>query len=255
MFCTRPCILTRRKTVISKEIEKLQKELDNIDMNIQMSVDDYDSYDDFLGKMEINSYGHVSFNGYKSDILKSGIQKYTRRGNFNKGLYCLIELDLFKRMGNRCKGIRTNMINRLMIILFEDVGIEIGIDNLLKIHQYLTLWKESIGENHHEDFYDDRFYLINIYRLFFKKRGNRVNDWIRHVYKHGANDDDILERYDEFYDGLYDVKKGYGRRFYVKNDSDEIKNAIDGFCYFMDLKEDKMFYYMFKIIDSIYESG
>jgi hypothetical protein len=36
-----------------------------------------------------------SFFGYNPAVLKSGIQKYGRRDEVDKGLWCLIELDLF----------------------------------------------------------------------------------------------------------------------------------------------------------------
>ena len=36
-----------------------------------------------------------SFHGYPLSVLKSGIQKYARRGETEKGLWCLVEWDLF----------------------------------------------------------------------------------------------------------------------------------------------------------------
>ena len=36
-----------------------------------------------------------SFFGYHTSVLKSGVQKYARRGELEKGLWCLIEMDLF----------------------------------------------------------------------------------------------------------------------------------------------------------------
>ena len=42
----------------------------------------------------------VSWNGYRADVLKSGIQKYIRRGVTEKALYCAGELDLFKEAGD-----------------------------------------------------------------------------------------------------------------------------------------------------------
>ena len=36
-----------------------------------------------------------SFFGYDPSVLKSGIQKYARRAEVEKGLWCLVEMDLF----------------------------------------------------------------------------------------------------------------------------------------------------------------
>ncbi len=63
----------------------------------------------------------ISWNGYRSDILKSGLQKYIRRGIIHKALYCAGELDLFKEAPTRGETIRTNFLHRLMIIFLEDV--------------------------------------------------------------------------------------------------------------------------------------
>lgn len=54
--------------------------------------------------------------------MKSGVQKYIRRGEYKKALWCANELDLFAYIedGER---IRTNLIHRLMVIYVEDVGI------------------------------------------------------------------------------------------------------------------------------------
>ncbi len=63
-----------------------------------------------------------SLNGHPLDVLKSGLQKYVRRGEEGKALYCVRELDSFADVegGER---IRTNTIHRLMIIYMEDVGL------------------------------------------------------------------------------------------------------------------------------------
>lgn len=62
----------------------------------------------------------VSENGYKLDVLKSGLQKYIRRNIYNKAIYCAFELDSF---AIECERVRTNFIHRLMIIFMEDISI------------------------------------------------------------------------------------------------------------------------------------
>ena len=41
-------------------------------------------------------FSSISYYGYKLDILKSGLQKYLRRRELDKMLWCLGEIYLFK---------------------------------------------------------------------------------------------------------------------------------------------------------------
>lgn len=65
----------------------------------------------------------ITWNGYPTDVMKSGLQKYIRRSVMEKALYCAAELDLFKEAENtkEAEGIRTNFLHRLIIIFMEDV--------------------------------------------------------------------------------------------------------------------------------------
>ena len=63
-----------------------------------------------------------TINGFGIDVMKSGLQKYIRRRECDKALYCAGELDLFKHVEGGEK-IRANMIHRLMIIFMEDIGL------------------------------------------------------------------------------------------------------------------------------------
>lgn len=83
--------------------------------------------------------------GYNPSVLKSGIQKYARRAEVQKGLWCLIEMDLFSLLEwdgaaldaylqkyprvtradvkDRSQKIRSNMVNRLVVMMSEEVSI------------------------------------------------------------------------------------------------------------------------------------
>ena len=65
----------------------------------------------------------ITWNGYPADVMKSGLQKYIRRGMIEKALYCAGELDLFKEApdAGQGEGVRTNFLHRLMVIFMEDV--------------------------------------------------------------------------------------------------------------------------------------
>jgi len=86
-----------------------------------------------------------SFFGYDPSILKSGIQKYGRRADVEKGLWCLVEMDLFSLLEwdgvtldaylrkypketrantqTQATRMRTNLVNRLVVMMTEEVNI------------------------------------------------------------------------------------------------------------------------------------
>ncbi len=75
-------------------------------------------------QMNTKYRNQVSVNGYDFRILKSGVQKYIRRGMTEKALYCAGEMDLFAyaKEANKGEGLRSNFLHRLMIIYLEDIG-------------------------------------------------------------------------------------------------------------------------------------
>lgn len=93
-----------------------------------------------IGSICIILHRERSFHNVDIRILKSAIQKYARRAMFfPKGVWCLIELDLFsyleikpdlysnekltqKQIQLNSVRIRSNMINRLIAMMSEDVG-------------------------------------------------------------------------------------------------------------------------------------
>jgi hypothetical protein len=71
--------------------------------------------------------------------MKSGLQKYIRRGNIDKALFCAGELDLFKECLERGETIRTNFLHRLMVIYLEDVAnLEIFNDIERKLNEIIA---------------------------------------------------------------------------------------------------------------------
>ena len=98
-----------------------------------------------LGELCARYRCEKSFFGYNPSVLKSGIQKYARRAEVQKGLWCLVEMDLFSLLEwdgaaldaylqnhpketrantqAAAKRIRTNMVNRLVVMMSEEVSI------------------------------------------------------------------------------------------------------------------------------------
>ncbi|CAF1621339.1 unnamed protein product, partial [Didymodactylos carnosus] len=94
------------------------------------------------GQMSVRMYCEQSYHGISIRVLKSAIQKYARRAMYEKGIWCLIELDLFSlfetseqacldqktnidtsltvvQILQNCVKIRSNVINRLVAMMSE----------------------------------------------------------------------------------------------------------------------------------------
>ena len=74
--------------------------------------------------MKVGMFSNSSYWGKKTNILKSGICKYTRRAMWDKLVWCVVEMVI---LGTKSKGIFTNLMNRLKILVMEElICLEIG---------------------------------------------------------------------------------------------------------------------------------
>ena len=84
----------------------------------------------------------VSEHGHKLSALKSGICKYFRRGEYEKFTWCVMEMAMFQKAEGNTKGILTNLVNRLKILLMEEIHCgEVGI--ILKAISLLDEFDEN----------------------------------------------------------------------------------------------------------------
>jgi len=89
-----------------------------------------------------------SFNGYKLDILKSAVQKYLRRREFHKMVWCVGEIYLFQVYAESdtekraTKGIISNLINRLIIMLDEEM-LFAECEKYLLVRRYMEDFEKS----------------------------------------------------------------------------------------------------------------
>lgn len=111
--------------------------------------------------------GGTSLNGISTDVLKSGIQKYIRRNAFEKALWCTFEMDLLHELQSKgmtnIQGASTNLINRLLIISIEDIGIANPMliptmDTLCKLYK-LCRFDEKQKDQRRECLYMIVYYL------------------------------------------------------------------------------------------------
>lgn len=104
-----------------------------------MMLEDYLNNDEkkLLENMKCGGlFKNKSYYGYNTSILKSGICKYYRREIFDKFEWCIMEMVL---MGYKNKGIMTNLLNRLSILLMEEISVrEINIvyNCILILHKF-----------------------------------------------------------------------------------------------------------------------
>jgi hypothetical protein len=156
------------------------------------------SQDDCLiGDLYHEYRAEKSFFGYHPSVLKSGIQKYARRTEVQKGLWCLVEMDLFsllewdgaaldaylqkypkekrENIKKSAKRIRTNMVNRLVVMMSEEVSISAWWMPLI-IHELYQRWVKTRGGP------ESRKYLVDMYLFLNSQKMVRLISDLHSVY-------------------------------------------------------------------------
>lgn len=214
-----------------EDIEKVKKNFDNLEEDVNKDIEFFwgKKKKEVKKKVEkvvkidednrsIRVFSSISMNGYKTDLLKSCIIKYMRRGDFEKGVYFLMELDLFKgfieiKNGKeiRGEGIRSNMRNRMLIMLGEDICYS-DWKLWMKCGYLMKKWEENrLNDNN-----VDRLYLVNLYKLFCDSKKGRMCSFIRGFWKIGYIIDGVREKYKNEYEGIEDYSINYGIDYYKR---------------------------------------
>ena len=140
---------------------------------------------DAVGAMCITLHRERSFHDVDVRLLKSAFQKYARRAMFSpKGVWCLLELDLFsvletqpeldrgekltaKQIQMNAVRLRSNMINRLVAMMSEDVG---PCQSQLpsQIHQLYQQWIDHRREE------SSRPLLVQLYHCLAREDSKRI---------------------------------------------------------------------------------
>ncbi len=202
-----------------------------------------------LGKINTTYRKERSFNGLNISVLKSGIQKYLRRGNFEKGIWCLVELDLFslieeqpetpenKKDRQAAIRIRSNMINRLVCMMTEEISIScwwIPI-KMLELYQY---WIKYRTEK------ESRMYLLKMYYMLIQPKKIRLISDLRSVFllpsDYLDNLEDLKQIHQQVISKYPDVlSMNYGSDKEI-TDKDQIFLNI---CQLMEDEKDEVFYW------------
>ena len=93
-------------------------------------------------------FSSTSHHGYKLDILKSAIQKYLRRREFEKMTRCVMEIFKFELWANdekeikMCKGIISNLLNRIIVMMDEEL-LFCEVQNYLLLRKFIEKFEDD----------------------------------------------------------------------------------------------------------------
>ena len=92
-------------------------------------------------------FSSISYYGYKVDIVKSGIQKYLRRREYDKMLWCVCEMWLFQGMVDESKlratsGLISNLVNRLVVMCDEEM-LFVDYERYILVREYLDRYNNN----------------------------------------------------------------------------------------------------------------
>ena len=181
-----------------------------------------------LSKMKYRTcFSSISHHGYKLDILKSAMQKYLRRKEKVKMIWCVAEIYLFQVFAKSeqekkaTKGIVTNMLNRLIIMMDEELL-------FADVRKYIIL--RRLMEKFEGDNRNNFIYLYKICDILVNARILRLNSDIRAFWDYRFRHDGQVYKNDDL--------KNIDDEASFKNFVEEFNNESPG-CY----------YYMFKIFN------
>ena len=118
-------------------------------------------------------FNNTSEHGYSANILKSGICKYFRRGEKEKFKWSIIEMSIFQ---DHPKGgaLITNLINRLKILLMED----------LSLGEVYIIGEGNRILDEYDKNRDQRHLLLDFCDLVMKGKRNRITSYVNNWYRH-----------------------------------------------------------------------
>lgn len=130
-------------------------------------------------------FNNTSEHGYSANILKSGICKYFRRGEADKFKWCIIEMSIFQEH-QKGSGLITNLINRLNILLMEDLSCK---------EIYIVSECSRILNEYDKD-RSQRHLLLDFCDLVMKGKRNRIVSYVNNWYRHKSYDkkDIVLDK-------------------------------------------------------------
>jgi len=172
----------------------------------------YEIIEDYF-EMVPNFRKSITVHGYDVSLIKSALQKYIRRSMNDESSYCATELYLFNYIDNG-KSIFTNLIHRLMVIVFEDCGP--AMFDIL--HHFNALFTELLNmksfnekDSYEEDLIDDPNFtiLLKIVYLLSNSKHSRELSHINAISDYNLVKDLIIDDYSKNVLNLFFKKYQY----------------------------------------------
>ena len=162
-------------------------------------------------------FNNSSYHGYKSSILKSGICKYTRRGEKEKMTWCVMEMARFNEH-EKGQALVTNLVNRLKILIMEELSFH-QVGQIYYLIMLLSWFEEDRSQIR---------YLFTFTKEVFKCLRNRYvsyqNAWWR-------------------YDDYVDLDKSIDKvdKYKKTGDSDKLLSIGETLIHHIENNDEKMF--------------
>jgi predicted metal-binding protein len=205
-------------------------------------------------------FSSISYYGYKLDILKSAAQKYLRRREETKMLWCVGEIYLFHvfartQQEKRCaRGIITNLLNRIIIMMDEEL-LFAEWDKYLICRSLL----EQFEKSKREDFIS----LIKVCRILCRSKLLRLNSDIRGYFDRGMRHWGVpkpkqeIKSLEEQSNNGFGFMKGGGcggnptlkkvNQLRKSGDNESVLLDMANFIYYFDKRDPNCLYWAFKI--------
>ena len=204
-------------------------------------------------------FSSISYYGYKLDILKSALQKYLRRREEKKMLWCLGEIYLFHvfaktQQEKRCaRGVITNLLNRIIIMLDEELL-------FAEWDRYLIC--RSLIERFEKSKREDFMTLIKLCKLLCSSKLLRLNSDIRGYFDRGMRCWGIpkpkrkIKSLQQNNNGFGFMQGGGGggnptlkklNQLRKVGDNEEVLLDMANFIYYFDKKDPSCFYWVFEL--------
>lgn len=208
-------------------------------------------------------------NGYDFSKILSATQKYIRRSEYEKAVKCAIEvntfleletadenvLNLFKKQTNTChdytlkrlhtvvSGIRTNFINRLIVIMSEEININDKVEIPIIMYDLYISWQNSRKQE------ISIKYLINMIFILCNAKKARLLSYLKSAYTLPPfYHDNMIEYYSFINDTIY--PKFIQLDLRSRSDNYDIENFSKSI---IDKDQDKTFRCLGEMIKQIFD--
>ena len=188
-----------------------------------------------VDNISAGAFNNRSYFGYKSKVLKSGICKYYRRKQFDKFEWCIIEMMLF---GLKNKGLLTNVLNRLKIVLME----EIVCDQMGDIIYCIGIFNDIDKNNYELDIKIIK--ILEICSIITKLERARIVSYVNCWWK-----------FNSLNYNLNSIPIDKIIKFKKKNDSDELLKYGEIFINLIERKDEKLLDIYNKLYNNTEEYG